>query len=166
MSEAPDQSLNDAEQLHGLAACAEAVERLLCEAQGLVQLLSRDLDPRVYATREAVDALRAMCLRHRNARVELLVIEPRRASARPNPLIRFARMLTSRVHLREPGEGHAELAEELLIVDGRSVFGRVSADSTEAWLQRRPAEARLARRRFAEYWDHAVPTRELTTLGL
>ena len=150
------------------AECAAAAAALARQARRGLEIWSRDLDPALYDRTEFLEAVRALVLGHRHARVRAIVYDARAVVRRGHRLVELARQLPSYVELRTPPpEDYAEYPEAFLVADGRGVLRRPFADRWEATACfDAPLAARDLLRLFDEAWDVSTPDPELRRLHL
>ncbi len=159
----PDAPLNLVEA----AAVRDASVELVRRARRSVDLFSHQLDPQLYDTSEFVDALRALVVDSRRARVRVLVREVAPLVARGHRLIELAQRLSSFMEIRVPAPEHQDTADAWLVVDRCHYLHRRTGTRHEATAAF--DDARRARQltfRFDEIWARAQPDLNLKRLHL
>ncbi|GAB6044126.1 DUF7931 domain-containing protein [Endothiovibrio diazotrophicus] len=146
---------------------AAAAARLATAARRSLHLFTRDLDPHLYNRPEFLDEVRRLALGGRRARVEVLVLDSRRAVLDGHRLIELGRRLSSFIELRKLHGDYGERLETFLIADERGLLYRRQADLFEGKVDfNAPAEAAQLLRLFSEAWSKSHPDPELRHLGI
>lgn len=153
--------------LSGRIEFLAAARRLVAETRYNLSLLTQTLDPTVFGDVSFADAVKQLLLLRRNAQLRVLVVEPQHAARSPHALVELGRMMLSRVEFREFAPDRKAPASEMLIVDGRQLLERSTAQDVDARLiTDEPLTARERQRRFDALWDHAVPSAELRRMRI
>lgn len=155
------------ESLSGVDAFRACAVRMFETAHLHVALFSQSLDRRVYSAEEVILAIKDFALRHRRARLQVLVAAPQQAMRAGHRLVELGRMLSSRIEFRELPEAHRRLRQEYVLTDCRGILHRADAGDVEAqhW-QDAPLQARGMLREFEAIWQESAPARELSELRL
>ena len=144
---------------------AAAAARLAGEARRSLHLFSRDLDPYLYNRAEFLDPLRRLATAGRRARIEILVLDSRRAVLDGHRLIEMGRRLSSVIELRKLHPDYSERLETFLIADERGLLYRQQSDLFEGKVDfNAPAEAKQLLKLFNEAWAKSGPDPELSRL--
>jgi len=144
-------AVRDLEQLRDLS------ERLARQARRSIDLVSRDLEPRIYDQNGFIDAVRALATRGRGVRIRLLVHSVEAVVAADHRLLELSRRLSSFIEIRKLGEEDGNFNEAFLIADGSGYIHRPQSDRVEgeACLYDR-LRARELVRIFTELWDRSA----------
>ena len=130
---------------------------LLEQARLTVDVMTRDLDRRIYDDDDCLAALRAIAVRHRKARIRILARELDTAIRHDHRLIELARRLSSFIEIRRLGEDHKDYNEAFLLADGTGVIYRGQANRFEGWASyHQPLKARELQKMFDEAWEQAI----------
>ncbi len=130
-------------------------------------IYTRDLDPALLDTREALDALRSFATGARDAMLRVLVQDLRRAVQEGHGLITLAQRLSSHVSIRvvetEPDLQYA--AGFILNDQGGYVFRPIATRPEASACLRDRARQRQLLSYFNEVWERARPASELRPLS-
>ncbi len=161
----PDQSEQqrrlgqDPEQfpIHTLEELQAVTRDLLSQARLNVDIMTRDLDRRIYDDDDCLAAIRAIAVRHRKARIRILARELDTPIRHDHRLIELARRLSSFIEIRRLGEDHKDYNEAFLLADGTGVIHRSQANRFEGWASyHQPLKARELQKMFDEAWAQAI----------
>ncbi len=137
------------------------------QARRGVVVMSRDLDAPVYDDPPFLDALKDLAISHRQARIRVLVRDPRPAVRNGHRLIALAQRLPTYFDIRVPARHHREFNEAFLVVDEAGYVHRKLADRLEGTASfNDPLEARRLLRTFDEMWEVAEPDPNLRRMRL
>lgn len=157
---------SDATTLSGRQEFLAAARQLFAEARDQACLLTRALDPAVFGDASLAETVKQFLLQHQRIRLRVLVAEPQRAVRAPHALLELGRVLSSRVEFRQFADDQPIPAQELLLIDDRSLLERDGPEALEARLSHDPLIARERQRRFDALWDQALPSMELRRQSL
>lgn len=133
-----------------------AAQQLVREAGRSLDLLSYDLEPRVYDNADFVDAVRALAIKTRDMYVRILVNDPDYIIKHGHRLIELSRRLTSHMEIRKLHEDYCNITEAYLIVDRRGLLHRKLASRYEAVVNfNDPKKATELHNQFTEMWDRS-----------
>ena len=151
----------------GATECTAAALRLVEAARERVRILPQRPDLRYLADDAVIGALRALLLRNRRARLEILVPADVARDDQGRPLWNLAQRLTSAVAVHRLADAAAQLAEAWLPGDDRGYLHRPQLDrlAAQASLEQ-PARARDLNQRFAALWLDSAPDPDLRRLSL
>lgn len=154
-------------RLQGAAECTLVAQRLMEAARERVRILPQRADLRYLTDEAVIGALRALLLRNRRARLEILVPADVARDDQGRPLWNLAQRLTSSVAVHRLADEDAQLGEAWFTVDERGYLHRPQPDrlAAQASLEQ-PARARDLNQRFAALWLHSEPDPDLRRLGL
>lgn len=140
-----------------LGALQSATRELLAQARLSVEILSPDLEQRLYDDAEILSSLRALVVGQRRARIRVLARELDAAVRGDHRLIALARRLSSYIEIRRLSEEDLLLNEAFLIVDREAFIRRPAGDRPEGELHTHaPLLARELSKRFDELWERAI----------
>ncbi len=154
-----DQRLGTSDREISVATSLE--QRALCAAMASqcrrsLEIMSRRLDPPLYDTAEFAEALKQLAIRHRKARVRILVMDPEPIIRQGHRLLELAGRLSSFIELRVPSPEHQNCNEAFMIADGVGYIYRPLADRYDGKANfHHPAAARELTQRFDEIWEIA-----------
>lgn len=145
---------------------AAALE-LAQQAKRTLAILTQDLEPALYNTREFAEAVQQLALRSRYSKIRILVMDPTRAIHDGHRLIELARKLSSFIQIRRLGEDDRQIMEAWLISDETGLLFRPIAERYEGFYDYNdPAQAREKLRGFNEVWERAQIDPELKRLHI
>lgn len=165
-----DQRLGTSKREIPLATAQE--HRALCVAmtsqcQRRLDIISRWLDPPIYDTAEFVEVVRQLAIRHRKARIRIVVMDPSTIIHQGHRLLDLAGRLPSFIELRVPSPEHQGFNEAFLIADGVGYVHRPLADRYAGKANfHHPAVARELSQRFDELWEAGQPDPNLRRMLL
>lgn len=112
------------------AELAELSAQMALRARRSLDIVSRALDPKVYDTREFVEAARRLVASGRGrAKVRIVVLDPEALLAYGNHrLVDLCMKLSSYMEIRRPGPDHQDFNQAMLIADGKAVIHRKHSD--------------------------------------
>ena len=140
---------------------------VISSARRELAIYTRDLDLALFGGAEALDALKALAIRGRGARIRILVQEPQIAALDGHRLIPLAQRLTSVFELRTPVEDDRQYAGAFLVSDALSYYARALGSRFEGETSPRgPGRASQLREYFDGVWERAAPCEELRQLSL
>lgn len=141
-------------RVESLEAAQQAHWRLAEQARRGINLLSRDLDARLFDQRPFLDAVRTLATSSRYARCQILVLDPAPAVQRDHRLLETARMLSTFVEIRRMHSDYKDFNEAFMTVDERAYYYRSRADRHEGEVCfNDPLRARELNRQFDEIWQ-------------
>lgn len=144
-----------------------AAELMVQQCQESLEIFTRDLDPPLYDQQPFLQALGALCLRNRKARVRILVQEPSTPVKRNHRLIELSRRLSSSIELRQPHPDYRQHNEAFLIADRCGLIYRALADRYEGSANfYNPVEAQRKLDFFTEVWERSEPHPEFRRLHI
>ena len=132
-----------------------------------LDIVSRDLDWRVYDTPEFIEAVKQMVLNSRHARVRILIQDAGPMVSRGHRMLELSRRLSTFIDIRVPGREHAHYNYACLVADGGGTVYQSLADRYDATVNfHDPAGASDLIREFDEKWETAQPDPNLRRLGI
>ncbi len=148
-------------------AMARAVALLAGQARRGLRVWTPDLEPRLYDTRDFLDAVKALALASRAAEIRFLVGDARRAMQLGHRLPELARQMSSAIAIRRIPPANADQPEAYLVVDRQGYLHRAVAEQGEAVLCfQDPLGATDLERAFDAVWECASPDPETRRLYL
>lgn len=146
---------------------AEAAARLAGQARRGLRVWTPDLEPRLYDTRDFLDAVKTLALATRAAEIRFLVADARRAMQLGHRLPELARQMSSAIAIRRIPPPQADQPEAYLVVDRQGYLHRPVAEQGEAVLCfQDPLGAADLERAFDGVWECASPDPETRRLYL
>jgi len=123
-----------------------------------LDVVSRNLEPSVFDTREFVAAVKALVVNNPKAEVRIIVLRPETLIGRQHRLVDLAQRLNSFIQIRRPSRDHWEFNEAMLICDRRNTIHCKIADRFEgsAYFDAEGRAAQLAQS-FNELWEYGEP---------
>ncbi len=161
--DADDSALRETDSAHELAALMLAIIR---RGRRDLALYTRDLDPTLLGSGEAIEALRGFATDARGAQVRILAHDLRRAVREGHGLIALAQRLPSHFSIRVvEEEPDVQYAAAFAINDqGGYVFRPIATRPEASACLRDPARQRQLLGYFNEVWERARPATELRPL--
>ncbi|MGA8279221.1 MAG: GNAT family N-acetyltransferase [Rhodanobacteraceae bacterium] len=155
-------------QTEDRADALAALLELLRDALQEVAIFTRDLDPGLLDVADILDELKRIGLSGRNARVRVLLKEPRVPVAKGHRLLTLAQRLPTPMQLRIPIEPNDLAAPSAFVINDRGGYWyRPLGDRFEGEGSTfAPARHRELLQRFDETWERAETSVELRALDL
>lgn len=151
----------------GAADCAAVALRLVGAARGRVRILPQRADLRYLTDDAVIDALRALLLRNRRARLDVLLPPDLARDDQGRPLWNLAQRLTSCIAVHRLADADVQLTEAWLTVDDRGYLHRPQVDRLHAQASLdQPVRAKDLNQRFAALWLESAPDPDLRRLSL
>lgn len=122
----------DVFELDGLAECRAATLSIARQFTRTLDIISRDLDARLYDDADFIAGVRATVVANRRARVRLLVRDPGPAVRGGHRLVELATRLSTYFEIRVLARQHAEYNRAALVADGVASVNRPLSDRYEA----------------------------------
>lgn len=139
-----------------LEGVQSATWTLANQARLSIDVIDRDLSPRLYDQAEFLDAVKALATSHRKARIRVLLHDVSAAVSRDHRLITMAQRLSTYVEIRRIGADFKEYNKGLFIVDEKAYVYRTLADRFEGVVSFNQAmRARELTREFDDIWEHS-----------
>lgn len=161
MGESRSIEITDLDQLQSY------VETLCGSARQRLDILTPDLEPRLYDREPVLASLRDLATAGRQASIRILVADGNAALTQSPRLVELARQLTSFFELRRLAAADADFGQAAIIADGRSLLHRPQWTRHEATVEMNaPARARTLLETFDALWARAAPDPETRRLHL
>jgi hypothetical protein len=144
-----------------------ATELMVQQCLSTLEIFTRDLDAPLYDQEPLLQALSALCLGNRKARIRILVQDPTPAVKRSHRLIELSRRLSSSIELRQPHPDYRHHNEAFLIADSCGLIHRSLADRYEGTANfYDPVTAQRKLDFFSEVWERSEAHPEFRRLHL
>jgi len=153
----------------------ETREQALAETLALIGaarrefcIYTRDLDPALFDTEAALDALKHLAIAGRGATVRVIVQEPRAPSSRGHRLIALAQRLPSTFAFRTPmQEEDLQYPSAFVINDARGYYFRTLGNRFDGEaVNYAPGKHAQLQEFFDRVWERSEPSDELRQLSL
>jgi hypothetical protein len=153
--------------LDTVAAQAAAIDQLIDLAQHRLQVFDVDLSQGGWQSASRADRLAAFLRRAPDARVELIVHDPRWLEASCPRLLALLKLHSHAITVYRTGAEARSAMDPLLIADGRHFLHRFHIDQPRAaFALEQPQLARPLVTRFEQIWATGEPGLGATVLGL
>lgn len=141
---------------------------VLRQARHRLWIYSRDLDPLLLGTPEALDAIRQFGIGRRNAELRILLHDPMSALRSGHGLVPLVQRLSSRMAFRVPETEHDLQYPAAFVVDdtGGYLFRPIGSRFEGTADLHGPGRARQLREYFDQVWERSLPSRELRPVHL
>lgn len=150
------------ERKESLVASSNDLRRLSLEmvrtSRRYLDLVSRNLDPVVYDSKDFVNAVKSLVTKNPQSRVRIIVLQPETVIGTQHRLVDLVQRLTSFMTIRRPGPDHRDFNEALMICDQRHTIHRKLSDRFDghAYFDA-PGRAAKLQQVFDELWEYGVP---------
>jgi hypothetical protein len=135
-----------------------ATLRMTEQASRSIDIISRNLDPAIYNTPEFVEAAKQLVLKSKKNRIRILTNEPNVIVKRGHRLVDLALDLSSYIEIKVPAPEHAQMDEQLLVLDETGYIYRGFSERYEGRFNFNDKRAsRLFMHEFDEIWEKARP---------
>ena len=144
-----------------------AVVSLVQQSRRTLDIVSRDLDAKIYDRQDFLDVMRQVVVAQRRMKVRILVQDSQPLIARGHRLVTLARRLSSFFELRVPDEEHQNYNSTFLVADRIGTLFCPLADRHEGTVCfNNPGEARELTEAFENMWEGAEPDPNLRGLRI
>lgn len=153
--------------IHGRQRAAEALLTLIRDARYSLDILSTELDPALYGSRPAVDAMARLALATRRSRIRILVDDPRPIELHGHRALPLAQRLAGRIGIRQTDPEARRGSACFAIADQRAVVHFLRHDDYAGVI--RPEDRGLARSLagvFEALWESGTRVPGLRRLDL
>lgn len=148
-------------------ACRFAALSMVRQAARSIEIVSRQLDPRLYDNQDFCDAVSQLVTSSRRARVRALVRFTDPVTKHGHRLVALSQRLSSFIEMRVPAREFDDYNAAFLIVDGAGVIYRTLSDGFEATVNfNSPRTAQELSRQFESMWQTAQPDANLRRTNL
>ena len=142
--------------------CRLAALSMARQAARSIDIVSRDLDPRIYDNQEFCDAVSDLVVGSRRARMRALVRNTDAIVKGGHRLLNLAHRLSSFIEIRVPAREYDDYNAAFLVVDAAGLVSRLHSDRFEATVNfADPRTAGELGRQFEEMWQTASPDSNL-----
>ena len=142
-----------------------AVLALAGQARRSIDIVTRDLDPRVYDDADTVACIKDFALASRRSTVRILVRDVALLVSRGHRLVDLQRRLPSHIGIRTPGKAHQDYNSAFVLVDQTAMLFRNYADRYEGMVNfNDPQMAEELGNVFSEMWENATVPADLRSL--
>jgi hypothetical protein len=139
--------------------------RLAAQADREISIFSHDLDAPVYDQAAFVEAVKALAIGSRMARVRILIRTNERLQREGHRLIELARRLPTKIEIRRVHKDYADCTEDFLVADEAGYVHRKRYTRHEGNADfHAPLQARQYRDFFNTVWDVSERDSELRRL--
>jgi hypothetical protein len=153
--------------LDTVAAQTAAIDQLIDLAQHRLQVFDVDLSQGGWQTAARADRVAAFLRRNPDARIELIVHDPRWLESSCPRLTNILRLHSHGMTVYRTGQEARSAMDPLLIADGRHFLHRFHIDQPRAsFAVEQPHLARPLVTRFEQIWATGEPGLSATVLGL
>jgi predicted GNAT family N-acyltransferase len=149
------------------SALAETL-RLVAEAKRELCIYTRALDPDLFESDAALEALKRVAISGRGASIRILVQDPRAVATRGHRLLPLAQRLTSIFALRTPTDDNdLQYPSAFLVNDTGGLYFRVLGNRFEGEaVNYAPGRHAQLLAYFNQVWERAEPSEDLRQLSL
>lgn len=140
---------------------------MLQQAQRTVQIVSRDLDPKVYNHRDIQNALAKLVQTNNKAEIQILIHDPSKALQQNHYLINLYQKLDSYIAIKRIHEDYLSYNHAYMLIDDTAFTYREFADTYQgiANYKQRKQVKDLART-FATIWELSEVEYQFKTLNI
>lgn len=141
--------------------------KMIDKCRRYLNIISRDLDPCIFDTREMSDAIKKLALRSRSCRIRILILQPESLKSRGHRLLDLSERLSSFIEIKKPSKQHSDYNRSLLLVDNCGYIRRPHSDRFEgqANFNDRKTVSEL-QEEFKILWEHGVQDPNFRRLSL
>ena len=143
------------------------INHMTKQCRGSLNIVSRKLDPSLFDTIDFYDAVKYLALRHRKARIQIIVFEPEAIVKRGHRLLELSGKLSSFIELRKAHYSFNDYNECLILADATGYIHRKNGERYEGTLNfkdRRHSENLLVQ--FTDMWELAISDPNLRKMVL
>lgn len=149
---------HEATDLDGLERHREALNAMINQGRQRVDIVSRDLDRRLFDQNEVIEGLRQLALGNRRCRVRLLVIDTGALVRREHRLMSLVKRLPSYFEVRGPGQDHKSFNAAFVVVDRTGCIYRPQGNLYVGEARfNDPVRSDELTRRFDKLWEAGTP---------
>ena len=155
------------QKINSLRELRRLTLQTLADAQSLIRLYTRDLDPRVLNDRALEQALVRFIRRSRHSRLQMLIIDEQSLQGQDHRLISLAQRYTSFVQIRVIPRDFHQNYFAFYLIDRDQLILRNQSDRFEAQHHRLPSSEIVNKQRyFDDVWQQSEPAIHLRALHL
>ena len=142
--------------------CRLAAVSMARQAARGIDIMTRQLDPRIYDNRAFCEAVSQLIVRSRRARIRVLLRHTEPVVKHGHQLVALSQRLSSFIEMRVPAREFDEYNGAFLIVDGAGLVHRTASDAFQGTVNfNDPRMAKELTRQFEEMWPTAMPDANL-----
>ena len=170
MVDIEDYRLGETDELLRFETRAEnslAANHMVKQCQRTLDIISRKLDPVVFDTKEFADAVKYLAIRHRRAKIQIIVFETDTIVKRGHRLLELSGKLSSFIELRKAHYSFDGYNDCLMVADAIAYIHKDNGERYEGTLNfkdRRRANSLL--KKFEDMWELATPDPDLRKMIL
>jgi hypothetical protein len=139
-------------------ACRLAAISMARQSARSIDIVSRQLDPRMYDNADFCEAVSKLLVGSMRARVRVLLRDTDAVVKHGHRLVSLSQRLSSFIEMRIPAREFDEYNSAFLIVDGAGVIYRTLSDTFEGTVSfNDPRKAQELDRQFEAMWQSATP---------
>lgn len=154
-------------EFDGLHEMRDALSAVLTLTERSIDILTRNLDPRVFDDAHIIGELKRVALASRRAKVRILVHDTAMLTRRDSRVWAMMRRLPSYFELRIPSRDHRNLPTAFLIADKVASMYQANSEIYEGLVEfHDPIRGDSLSRQFMEIWEAAEPSPELRTMTI
>ena len=154
-------------QLETRADNIQVANHMANQCQRSLFIISRKLDPAVFDTTEFADAVKYLALRHRRARIRIIVFEPDAIVKRGHRLLELSGRLSSFIEFRKAHYTFDSYNECLILADATGYIHRKNGELYEGTLNFKDRRtSRHLLNKFTDMWEMATPDPEFRKMML
>ncbi len=161
MQDIEDYRLGETDRVLKLENRAENISvanHMANQCQRTLNIISRELDPLVFDTDEFADAVKYLALRHRHARIQIIVFEPDTIIKRGHRLLDILARLSSFIEIRKAHYSFDEYNECLMVADATGYIHRENGERFEGTANFKDLrQSKNLLNQFEEMWEMATP---------
>ncbi|MEM7408198.1 MAG: hypothetical protein AAF458_23115 [Pseudomonadota bacterium] len=154
-------------EFDGLHEMRDALSAVLTLTERSIDILSRNLDPRLFDDAHIIGELKRVALASRRARVRILVHDTGMLTRRDSRVWAMMRRLPTYFQIRVPSRDHRNLPKAFLIADKVATLYQANAELYEGQAEfYDPIRGDSLGRQFMEIWEAAEPSPDLRTMTM
>jgi phosphatidylserine/phosphatidylglycerophosphate/cardiolipin synthase-like enzyme len=140
---------------------------MLNQARHSIDIISRNLDPRIFDRPAINDAIRSMVTNQKRSRIRIIIRDNTALIKDGHLILLLAQRLTSYIHIHKLPRNYNDFNEALLLVDGTGYIRQPQSDlyAGNACFNA-PGQVKDFKSRFQEIWDASQPDPECRRLSL
>ena len=153
--------------LHDVESFRKLSRQLAEQATRQLDILTYDLDSRVYDKKPFLKAVKALALSTGNARIRILLQNNERVQKEGHRLVELARKLPSRIEIRRHNPEYTEHGENFMVVDATGYVRRRQHHQYEGEADFNDRlKATSYRDLFSAIWECSEPDSELRMIDI
>jgi len=160
MHDIEDYRLGETDRLLTLEKRAENIlvtNHMAKQCRRSLNIISRELDPLVFDTEEFADAVKYLALRHRRAKIQIIVFEPDTIVKRGHRLLNLTDRLSSFIMIRKAHYSFNAYNECMMLADAAGYIHRENGERFEGTANFKDLRhSRILLKQFEEMWEMAT----------